>query len=52
MYFLKRLAIQIASLIAVVPLAGCAHAPTFNILGSYFPACYCVSSPALRGPLP
>jgi hypothetical protein len=38
MHFLKRLAIQIASLIAVIPLAGCAHAPTFNILGSYFPA--------------
>jgi Mn2+/Fe2+ NRAMP family transporter len=34
----KRSGIHSASLLAAIPLAGCARAPTFNILGSYFPA--------------
>src|ERR1700733_5569604 len=34
----ERSGIQCAGLLAAVPLTGCARAPTFNIMGSYFPA--------------
>jgi hypothetical protein len=30
--------ITLAAIVAVLPLAGCSHAPTFNILGSFFPS--------------
>jgi hypothetical protein len=28
----------ILALLLVLPFAGCSHAPTFNILGSFFPS--------------
>ena len=34
--FVRILAVPV--LLALVPLAGCSHAPTFNILGSFFPS--------------
>ena len=35
---MKRLAWSIVLTALCLPLSGCVHAPTFNILGSYFPA--------------
>ncbi len=34
----KKSVIQSVGLLVAIPLAGCTRAPTFNILGSYFPA--------------
>lgn len=33
-----RLSLASGMLLLLLPLAGCSHAPNFNILGSYFPA--------------
>lgn len=35
---LGRLSLTAGALLLLLPLAGCTHAPNFNILGSYFPA--------------
>jgi YtcA family len=34
----NRVARRVLPLISVLPLAGCQQAPSFNILGSFFPA--------------
>jgi YtcA family len=38
MHLLKMSRLRSAGLLAAVQLAGCTRAPTFNIMGSYFPA--------------
>ncbi len=35
---MKKAILQLAFIACCLPLCGCAHAPEFNILGSYFPA--------------
>jgi hypothetical protein len=35
---LMRTSLAIPALLLAWPLAGCSHAPTFNILGSFFPS--------------
>jgi hypothetical protein len=36
--FTRRVAAVMMAGAALIPVAGCSHAPNFNILGSYFPA--------------